>query len=106
MIPGGRRTGRPLRPSGTERGASMLIQSAFAAARQVFSNDLRRILWKYLGLTMALLVLVWLGLTRLVSFYLQDHPLSVTYPTLDGIASFLAGAGLFIVLAYLLPAVS
>ncbi|MGO4570707.1 sulfate transporter family protein [Microvirga sp. 2TAF3] len=84
----------------------MLIQSVFAAARQVFSPPLRRILWKSLALTVALLALVWAGLTRLFGLFLQGHPLSADYPIIDGIASFLAGAGVFIGLAYLLPPVS
>ena len=37
----------------------MLIRSAFAAARQVFSTPLRSILWKSLALTAALLI--WSG---------------------------------------------
>lgn len=84
----------------------MLISSVVAAARDVFSPALRRILWKSLALTVALLALVWAGLTYLIGLFLQGHPLSTDYPILDGIASFLAGAGIFIGLAYLLPPVS
>lgn len=84
----------------------MLIQAVFAAMRQVFSPGLRRVLWKSLALTAALLVLVWLGLTRLLDFFLQGHALSADYPILDTLAWFLAGAGLFVGLVYLLPAVS
>lgn len=84
----------------------MLIQAAYAAWRQVFSQDLRRILYKSLALTAALLALVWFGLTRLFSAFLADHSLSASYPILDGLAFFLAGAGLFVALAYLLPSVS
>jgi len=85
---------------------AMLIQAAFAAARQVFSPALRRILWKSIGLTIALLALLWLALTRLVSYYLEGHPLSASYPSLDGYAEFLTGFGLLVALVYLLPAVS
>jgi CysZ protein len=84
----------------------MLIQSALAAWRQVLSPPLRRVLWKSLALTLALVALVWFALTRLFSVYLEGHSLSADYPILDGFAFFLAGAGLFVVLAYLLPAVS
>jgi len=84
----------------------MLIHAAFSAWRQVFSPGLRRILWTSLALTVALLALVWFGLTRLISAYLADNPLTVEYPMLDGFVFFFAGAGLFVVLAYLLPAVS
>ncbi|WP_112662434.1 sulfate transporter family protein [Microvirga flavescens] len=84
----------------------MLIQAAYAAWRQVLSPALRRILWKSLALTAALLALVWFALTRFFSAFLDGHSLSATYPILDGLAFFLAGAGLFIALAYLLPSVS
>lgn len=84
----------------------MLIRSAAAAWRQVFSRPLRRILLISLALTIGLLALVWLALTRLFGRYLQGHPLSVDYPILDGFVYFLAGAGLFVALAYVLPAVS
>lgn len=84
----------------------MLIQTIMAAAREVFSPALRRILWKSVGLTVALLVLIWLGLTRLLDAFLSTHDLSASYPILDSFAFFLAGFGLFIALAYLLPAVS
>jgi CysZ protein len=84
----------------------MLVQSVFAAAREVFSPALRRILWKSIGLTVALLVLVWLGLTKLFDIFLTDHDLSATYPIIDSFAFFLAGFGLFVALIYLLPAIS
>lgn len=84
----------------------MLVTSAYAAARQVFSAPLRGILWKSLALTVALLILVWLGLTRLFGYFLEGHTISAGYPILDSFAFFLAGAGLFVALAYLLPVVS
>ena len=83
----------------------MLFQAVSAAAREVFSPALRGILWKSIGLTLALLALVWLGLTRLFDYFL-NHSLSVDYPILEGFAFFLAGAGLLIALVYLLPAVT
>jgi CysZ protein len=84
----------------------MLFYAAFAAWRQVLSRPFRKILWRSIALTVALLALVWFGLTRLFSYYLQGNPLSTQYPILDGFAFFLAGAGLFVALAYVLPAVS
>jgi CysZ protein len=84
----------------------MLIQSIFAATREVFSPALRRILWKSIGLTVALLALVWAGLARLFNYFLTNHHLSADYPIIDSFAFFLAGFGLFIALLYLLPAIS
>lgn len=84
----------------------MLIQSVFAAARDVLSPALRRILWKSLGLTLALLALVWLGLTRLFDWFLDGNAIAADYPIVEGFAFFLAGFGLFVALLYLLPAVT
>src|SRR5919202_2690341 len=84
----------------------MLFYAAFSAWRQVVSPALRSILWKSLALTVALLALIWFGLTRLFGYYLKGHPLSVDYPILDGFAFFLAGAGLLVAFVYVLPAVS
>ncbi|GEP03316.1 sulfate transporter family protein [Methylobacterium oxalidis] len=84
----------------------MLIQAAFAALRQVFSAPLRAILWKSLGMTVGLLLLIWFGLTRLIQWFQASHHISADYPFLDTLAFFLAGAGLFVALAYIMPAVS
>ena len=84
----------------------MLIQAAFAALRQVFSPALRAILWKSLALTIGLLVAIWFGLTRLIQVVQSSHHISADYPILDTLAFFLAGAGLFVALAYVMPAVS
>jgi CysZ protein len=84
----------------------MLFQAAFAAIRQVFSPPLRAILWKSLGLTVGILVVVWFALTRAINWFLSQHHLSVDYPFLDTLAVFFAGAGLFVGLAYVMPAVS
>jgi len=84
----------------------MLFSASFAAVQQVFSPALRAILWRSLLLTLGLLVLIWMGLTQLVRWLVQEHPWSETYPFLDPFAVFLAGAGLFVALAYFLPAIS
>jgi CysZ protein len=84
----------------------MLFSAAFAAWRQILSPPFRRILMRSVSLTLLCLALLWLALTGLVGVWLEGHPLSADYPILDGFAFFLAGAGLFIALAYLMPAVS
>ncbi|MCJ2018716.1 MULTISPECIES: sulfate transporter family protein [unclassified Methylobacterium] len=84
----------------------MLVESAAAALRQTFSPPLRAILWKSLGLTLGLLVLVWFGLTRLVQAFQASHHISSQYPILDTLAYYFAGFGLFVALAYLMPAIS
>jgi len=84
----------------------MLVQAGFAAWRQVLSPAVRRVLWKSLALTIALLALAWFALTRLFDRFLENQLAAADYPLLEGFAFFLAGAGLFVVLAYLLPVAS
>lgn len=84
----------------------MLIKSAFAAWRHVFSPAFRAIFWRTLALTLGFLVVVWVGLAKVLSGYVTANAISTSYPLVDGLATFLAGTGLFFVLAYLLPAIS
>lgn len=84
----------------------MLLDAAGKAWRQILSPPFRRILGLSLALTIALLVLVWVVLTQLFGAFLERHTISGAYPILDTIAFFLAGAGLLVALAYMLPAVS
>lgn len=84
----------------------MMLDSASAALRQTLSPALRGILWKSLGLTVGILALLWLGLTRLIQAFQASHHISAQYPILDSLAYYLAGFGLFVALAYLMPAVS
>lgn len=84
----------------------MLLKAAAAALRQVLSPAMRAILLKSLALTVGLLVAVWFALTRLIQAIQSSHHISADYPVLDTLAYFLAGAGLFVALAYVMPAVS
>lgn len=84
----------------------MIASAALAALRQTMSPPLRGILLRSLGLTVLLLAAIWAVLTRGVGYLLEKHPLSVDYPIIDGFVWFMTGAGLIIVLLYLLPAVS
>lgn len=84
----------------------MILRSTLAALRQVLSPPLRRLVLRSLGLTVVLLVLLWVGLTNGFGYLLRTHPLSVDYPLLDSFVQVLAGAGLLVALLYLLPAVS
>jgi CysZ protein len=84
----------------------MLIRAIVAALRQVLSPPLRRILWRSLGLTLLLILVVWGLLTKGVGALLAAHPISTDYPVIDGFVYFLTGAGLFVALAYIMPAIS
>ncbi|MCP8938875.1 sulfate transporter family protein [Alsobacter sp. SYSU M60028] len=84
----------------------MIVALGLRAFAEALSPAFRRVLWKSLGLTVALLALVWLALTRLFAWWLsgvataQDHPLVTTY------AGLFAGLGLVVALIYLIPPVS
>lgn len=73
-----------------------MVQDALSALRQVFSPPFRRVLWKSLGLTLAVLALVWFGLERLLSWYV-----TVETAWLAATLSVLTGLGLIVGLAFL-----
>ncbi|MHB2167381.1 sulfate transporter family protein [Alsobacter sp. R-9] len=84
----------------------MIVVDAIAALAQILSPPFRKVLWKSLGLTLALLALVWLALTRLLNWWLTGNHLVDSYPWLDAYAALLAGFGLVVALAFLIPPVS
>lgn len=84
----------------------MLIQAAMRALAQITSPPFRAIVWKSLGLTLALLALVWLALTRFLNWWLSQGAVVTDHPMIATIAAFMAGAGLLIGLAFLIPPVS
>ncbi len=84
----------------------MLISAVFAAARDVLSRPLRAILFRSIGLTILLLLAVWGVLTSLVGRLIAAYPVGAEHPMLGAVAVFLAGAGLLVGFAYVLPAVS
>ena len=84
----------------------MIVSAAFAAIRQVLSPPLRAILLRSVGVTIVLLLGVWLLLTKGFGYLLRTYPLSTDYPVIDGFVYFMAGAGLLVALVYLLPAIS
>ncbi len=84
----------------------MIFSSAYQALSQILSPPFRAILWKSLLLTVALLALVWLILTRLLDWWLTGTALVASYPWIDAYAVLLAGVGLVVGLGYLIPPVS
>jgi len=87
-------------------GPVQIINAAIQALRQIVSPPFRRMLLRSIGLTVLILGLVWFGLTRLLNYYLASHALSASWPVLDTLAFFVAGAGLMVGLAFLIPPVS
>lgn len=83
-----------------------VVPSAFAALRQILSPELRGLFWRSLGLTLLLLGLLWYGMTRALGWLVAAHPVSASYPFLDTLLVFLAGAGLLVGLLYVLPVTS
>jgi CysZ protein len=84
----------------------MLVSSALLALRDIFSPPFRAVLWKSLALTVALLALVWLVLTRLLDWWLSGLSTVGSHPWIETYSVLLAGVGLVVGLGYLIPAVS
>ncbi|MDP2357966.1 MAG: sulfate transporter family protein [Beijerinckiaceae bacterium] len=65
-----------------------MIQDAIAAFRQVFSPAFRRVLFKSLGLTIAILVLAWFGLERLLRYFIaiENAWIATTVAVLAGLS--------------------
>lgn len=78
-----------------------MFASASAALPQIFSAPFRAVLFKSLGLTFALLALMWIGLDKVIINYI-----AVPYPWLASILSFLTGLGLMVGLAFFIAPIS
>ena len=78
-----------------------MLEAALASLRQILTPPFRSVLYKSLGLTLLLLALAWAGLDKLaLSVAVVDHPLLRT------ILAFATGAGLVVVLAFLIGPIS
>jgi len=79
----------------------MMFDAALAAANQIFTPRFRKVLFKTMALTLALLGLVWVGLEKLIV-----ASIALPYPWLTTILSFVGGVGLFVGLAFLVTPTS
>ena len=77
-----------------------MFDAALAAAAQIFTPPFRKVLFKTLALTLALLALAWVGLEKLLVAALA-LPIAAPYPFVTAILSFVGGVGLVIGLAFL-----
>ncbi len=84
----------------------MLIVDVLRAWGHVISRPLRRIFWKSLALTIGLLLIAWIGLARGAQWALDSLPWLQQYPAAEAGAVILAGAGLLIGIAFVIPPVS
>ena len=78
-----------------------MLEAAALAIRQILSPPFRNVLWKSVGLTLALLIGLWGALEWLLTRYV-DLP----YAWLDTAFSILTGAGLIIGLGFLIAPVT
>jgi CysZ protein len=76
-----------------------------AAAAQIFTPPFRKVLWKTLALTLALLALAWVGLEKLIVALLA-LPIAAPYPWVTTVLTIIGGVGLVIGLAFLVTPVS
>ncbi|WP_127088509.1 sulfate transporter family protein [Aquabacter cavernae] len=79
-----------------------MFSDALTALQQVFSPLLRGVLWKSVGLALALLVVLGIGLNVILG-WLVDLP---THPWLETTIAVMAGLGIVFGALYLVPAVS
>ncbi|MBA4781842.1 MAG: sulfate transporter family protein [Rhizobiales bacterium] len=78
-----------------------MLHAASLAFNQVFSKPFRGVFWKSLGLTLALLALLWAGVQALlVSF------VTVPYPWLETLIGLLSGVGMLIALGFFIAPVT
>lgn len=78
-----------------------MIAAALAAFTDVFSPPFRAVLWRSLGLTIALLIGVWFGLQALLSLFV-----ALPYPWLETTIAIVAGLGFFVGLVFLVAPVT
>ncbi|MCI0599723.1 MAG: EI24 domain-containing protein [Beijerinckiaceae bacterium] len=77
-----------------------MFEAALAAASQIFTPPFRKVLWKTLALTLALLTFVWIALHKLIV-----AGAALPYPWAEAL-SLVSGVGLFAGLAFLIIPVS
>lgn len=82
----------------------MIIHAARLAASQLFEREFRAVFWKSLGLTILLLVVVWLGLEALVSIFLT--PFLGPWPWVATAIAWLLGAGMLVGAGFLIGPVA
>ncbi|MDP2620163.1 MAG: sulfate transporter family protein [Hyphomicrobiales bacterium] len=73
-----------------------MLEAAVKAINQVLSPPFRNVLWRSLGLTLALLVVIWLALQAMLG-----HFLTLPYLWLDAAIAVFAGLGLLVGMAFL-----
>ena len=78
-----------------------MFHAASLAFNQVFSKPFRGVFWKALGLTLLLLILLWVGVQALLTAFLV-----VPYPWLETIIAWATGAGMLVGLGFFIAPVT
>jgi CysZ protein len=79
-----------------------MLSAAQLAFADIFSPPFRAVMWKSLGLTIALLVAIWVGSQALLAWIVDIQ----SYPWIETVLAILAGVGLLIGLAFLVAPVA
>ena len=79
-----------------------MISDARLALAEIFSPPFRSVLWKSLGLTIAILLIVWLALQALLTWAIDIG----SYPWIETVIGIAAGVGVLIGLAFLVAPVT
>lgn len=79
-----------------------MLSIASRSFSEVLSQPFRAILWKSLGITIVLLILVWLAIQGTVAYFVDF----ASYPWLETVVGILTGLGAFIGLGFLVAPVS
>lgn len=74
-----------------------MFSAARLALSEIFSPPFRSVLWKSLGLTIAVLLVIWLGLQGLLGWVIDIQ----SYPWIETVIAIIAGVGIFIGLGFL-----
>lgn len=84
-----------------------MLDDALAAVSHMFTAPFRKVLFKTLGLTIALLALIWFGLEKLLIAVLHHpYPWLMAHPWLISALTWVSGVGLFVGLLFLITPAS
>ena len=78
-----------------------VVEASLLAIREIVSPPFRHVLFKSLAMTLAILVLIWIGLDKLALSYVL-----ISHPFLQTLIGYATGAGLFIFLAFFIGPIS
>lgn len=78
-----------------------MLEAALLALNDIFTKPFRTVLWKSLGITIALLVVIWSAVQGALGLFV-----ALPYPWLDTTIAVIAGLGVLIGLVFLVPPIT